>query len=137
MLSQNCHYKKKGRQCKAGRERFTPYQSKDPSPTIDPTSFFHQCYRKKEEKGKTIESKKGLSSLGQQKTLTLDVEARQSHTIEYRQQDRSIGILRWNKSPEVLRGSPATRTSLCRGSGLPMYGQSTTCNPHWHTRHRL
>ena len=24
----------KSRQCKAGRERFTPYQSKDPSPTI-------------------------------------------------------------------------------------------------------
>ena len=36
---------KKGQQCKAGREWYTPYQSEDPSPTI-PT------YRQKEEKGK-------------------------------------------------------------------------------------
>ena len=35
---------KKSRQCKAEREWNTPYQSKDPSPTI-PT------YRQKEEKG--------------------------------------------------------------------------------------
>ena len=35
---------KKGQQCKAGREWYTPYQSEDPSPTI-PT------YRQKEEKG--------------------------------------------------------------------------------------
>ena len=34
-----------GQQCKAGRERYTPYQSEDPSPTI-PT------YRQKEEEGK-------------------------------------------------------------------------------------
>ena len=36
---------KKGRQCKAEREWFTPYQSEDPSPTI-PT------YGQKEEKEK-------------------------------------------------------------------------------------
>ena len=36
---------KKGQQCKAEREWYTPYQSEDPSPTI-PT------YRQKEEKGK-------------------------------------------------------------------------------------
>ena len=36
---------KKGQQCKAGREWYTPYQSEDPSPTI-PT------YRQNEEKGK-------------------------------------------------------------------------------------
>ena len=36
---------KKGRQCKAEREWYTPYQSEDPSPTI-------QTYRQKEEKGK-------------------------------------------------------------------------------------
>ena len=36
---------KKGRQCKAGRESYTPYQSEDPSLTT-PT------YRQKEEKGK-------------------------------------------------------------------------------------
>ena len=36
---------KKGQQCKAGREWYTPYQSEDPSPTI-PTNW------QKEEKGK-------------------------------------------------------------------------------------
>ena len=36
---------KKGQQCKAEREWYTPYQSEDPSPTM-PT------YRQKEEKGK-------------------------------------------------------------------------------------
>ena len=41
----------KGRQCKAGRERLTPYQSEDPNPTT-PT------HRKKEEKGKTVGDKK-------------------------------------------------------------------------------
>ena len=40
---------KKGRQCMAGRERFAPYQSKDPSPTIT-TNI------KKEEKGMTVEA---------------------------------------------------------------------------------
>ena len=42
---------RKGRQCKAGRERLTPYQSEDPNPTT-PT------HRMKEEKGKTVEDKK-------------------------------------------------------------------------------
>ena len=36
---------KKGRQCKVEREWYTPYQSDDPSPTI-------QNYWQKEEKGK-------------------------------------------------------------------------------------
>ena len=40
-----------GRQCKAGRERLTPYQSEDPNPTT-PT------HRMKEEKGKTVGDKK-------------------------------------------------------------------------------
>ena len=35
----------------AGSERFTPYQSEDCSPTIP-------IYRKKEEKGRTVEDKK-------------------------------------------------------------------------------
>ena len=39
---------KRGWQCKAGRERLTPYQSEDPSPT----------HRKKEEKEKTVGDKK-------------------------------------------------------------------------------
>ena len=42
-------------QCKAGRERSTPYQSEDPNPTT-PTHW------KKEEKGKTVGDKKGASS---------------------------------------------------------------------------
>ena len=42
---------KKGWQCKAGRERLTPYQSEDPNPTT-PT------HRMKEEKGKTAGDKK-------------------------------------------------------------------------------
>ena len=50
---------KKGQQCKAGRESYTPYQSEDPSPTI-PT------YRQKEEKGKESRRlQQGQSSLGQ------------------------------------------------------------------------
>ena len=46
---------KKDWQCKAGRGRLTPYQSKDPSPTL-PT------YRGKEEKGKIVEDKNGESN---------------------------------------------------------------------------
>ena len=42
---------RKGRQCKAGREQLTPYQSEDPNPTT-PT------HRMKEEKGKTVGDKK-------------------------------------------------------------------------------
>ena len=49
---------KRGRKCIAGSDRFTPYQSEDLIPTI-PT------YRKKEGKGKTVQDKKGESSLGQ------------------------------------------------------------------------
>ena len=41
---------KKDWQCKDGRERLTPYQSEDRSPTL-PT------YRGKEEKGKIVEDK--------------------------------------------------------------------------------
>ena len=46
---------KKDSQCQAGRGRLTPYQCKDPSPTL-PT------YRGKEEKGKIVEDKKGESN---------------------------------------------------------------------------
>ena len=49
---------RKGRQCKAGRERLTPYQSQDPNPTT-PT------HRMKEEKGKTVGDKKVSEQLGQ------------------------------------------------------------------------
>ena len=38
-----------------GRERLTPYQSEDPSPTL-------QTYRGKEEKAKIVEDKKGESN---------------------------------------------------------------------------
>ena len=53
----------------------TPYQSKDPSPTL-PT------YRGKEEKGKIVEGKKG-EQLDQQKGMGPALEIRQSHTIKY------------------------------------------------------
>ena len=46
---------KKDWQCKAGRGKLTPYQSEAPSPTL-PT------YREKEEKGKIVEDKKGVSN---------------------------------------------------------------------------
>ena len=46
---------KKDWQRKAGRERLTPYQSEDPSPTL-PTN------RGKEEKGKIVEDKKEESN---------------------------------------------------------------------------
>ena len=46
---------KKDWQCKAGRGRLTPYQSEYPSPTL-PT------YRRKEEKSKIVEDKKGESN---------------------------------------------------------------------------
>ena len=42
---------KRGWQCKAGRERLTPYQSEDPNPRTS-------THRKKEEKGKTVGDKK-------------------------------------------------------------------------------
>ena len=42
-------------QYKAGRERLTPYQSEDPSPTL-------LTYRGKAEKGKIVEDKKGESN---------------------------------------------------------------------------
>ena len=46
---------KKGWQCKAGRERWTPYQSENPNPST-PT------HRMKEEKGKTVGDKTWASS---------------------------------------------------------------------------
>ena len=63
-------------QCKAGRERLNPYQSKDPSPPL-PT------YRGKEEKGKIVKDKKRREQLGQQKGIGAALETSQSHTIEY------------------------------------------------------
>ena len=55
---------KKDWQCKAGRGRLTPHQSKDPSPTL-PT-----C-RGKEDKGKIVEDKKGESNYSNKKELDL------------------------------------------------------------------
>ena len=51
-------------QYKAGRGRLTPYQSEDPSPIL-PT-----C-RRKEEKGKIVEDKKGESNQANKKALDL------------------------------------------------------------------
>ena len=47
---------KKGWQCKAGRERSTPYQSEDPNPTI-------QTHIRIEETGKTVEDQKWSEQL--------------------------------------------------------------------------
>ena len=55
---------KKDWQCKAGRGRLPPYQSKDPSLTL-PT------YRGKEEKGKIGEDKKVESNYANKKVLDL------------------------------------------------------------------
>ena len=55
---------KRGWQCKAGRERLTPFQSEDPNPTT-PT------HRKKEEKGKTVGYKKWASSKANKNALAL------------------------------------------------------------------
>ena len=49
---------RKGRQCKAGRERLTPYQSEDPNPTT-------RTHSMKEEKGETVGDKKVSEQLGQ------------------------------------------------------------------------
>ena len=46
---------KKDWQCKDGRGRLSPYQSEDPSPTL-------QTNRGKEGKGKIVEDKKGESN---------------------------------------------------------------------------
>ena len=53
---------KRGRQFKAGWERFTPYQSKDHAPQYQPIS---------NEKVNTVQDKKGASSLGQKITLAM------------------------------------------------------------------
>ena len=55
---------KKGRQCKAEREWYTPYQCEDPSPTI-PT------YRQKEEKRKKSRRLVGIEQLSYKEALAL------------------------------------------------------------------
>ena len=49
--SDSCIIIKKGWQCKAGRERLTPYQSEDPNPTT-------LTHRMKKRKGKQQETKR-------------------------------------------------------------------------------
>ena len=55
---------KKGRQCKAGRERLTRYQSEDPSQT-------RPTHRMQEEKGNRVGDKKGARSQSNKKALSL------------------------------------------------------------------
>ena len=55
---------RKGRQCKAGSERLTPYQPENHNPTT-PT------HRIREEKGKTVGDKKWASNKANKKVLTL------------------------------------------------------------------
>ena len=86
---------KKCWQCKAGRERLTPYQSEDPRPTT-PT------HRIKEEKVKTVGDKKGASSYTNKKALALllkSVSATPSTTrsprLFHMDTDKRIKILRY------------------------------------------
>ena len=69
-------------QCNAGTGRMTPYQSKDPSPTL-PT------YRGKEEKMKIVKDKKERATRST-KSFGPALETRQSHTIEYPTPTRSL-----------------------------------------------
>ena len=116
---------KKDWQCKAGRGRLTPYQSKDPSPTLP-------AYRGKEDKGENSSRQKRREQLGQQKGIGSALETHQSHTIKYGV-NQIVPERYWegNKSPAVLRGSAAGR---CKN--IPMCDQSTACNPDWHIRQR-
>ena len=69
---------KRGRHWKAERECMTtPYQPKDPSPTI-------ATYRQKEENVKNIRSQKEIEQLSPIKNIGPALETRQSHIIEYR-----------------------------------------------------
>ena len=116
---------KKDWQCKAGRERLTPYQSEDPNPT-KPT------HRRKEEIGKSVGDKKWNEQLGQQKGIGPALKTRQSHTIEHRVSKIIPERYReGNKTPAILQGSAARRRV-----SIPMCDQSTSCDPRWHKRHR-
>ena len=111
---------KKEFQCKAFREWFTPYQSRDTTPTI-PT------YRKQEMKLK-IEDKNGAN---EKKIIGPACKTHHSHTIEYRG-SKIVPQRYWvgNKNPAVLLGSTARRRI-----SISMCDQSTACNLHWHIRH--
>ena len=67
---------KKDWQCKVVRERLTPYQSEDPSPT-------RATHKIKEDKKKTTGYKNGASSGAKKKSIDPAPETLQSHTIEY------------------------------------------------------
>ena len=84
---------KKCWQCKAGRERLTPYQSEDPIPTI-PTN------RLKEGIGKSVRDKKEASRKCRHCPA---LETRHSHTIEYGV-TKIVPLRKWqgNKSPAAL-----------------------------------
>ena len=79
---------KKGEQCKAGRERLTPYQSEDRNPTI-PT------YRTKEEKGKTEGDKKEAALALPLSLAHLLKPASPTPSRRRGHQDRSTEILTW------------------------------------------
>ena len=113
---------KRGPQCKAERDWYTPYQSKDPSPTI-PT------YRQIEEKRKNSRRQKGIEQLRPLKKNWIC--SWNSPVPHHRIQDQRdcTGQGHWerNKGPGVLRGSAARRRI-----SMPMCNRSTACDPHWH-----
>ena len=113
---------KKTRQCKAGRGRFIPYRSNDPSPTI--TTY------NKEEKRKTVENNK----LGSEQPRPIKKHwlffwnpPVPHHWIQGRQ-DRYTGTL-----IEEWKSCGTARFFIEEAHySIPMWVRSTTCNPHWH-----
>ena len=118
---------KKGRQCKAEREWYTPYQSEDPSPTI-PT------YEEKEEKGKIVEDySRDRVAKANKKALALLLKHASPTPSNARLARSFVPERHWGgtKSPAVLRGSAARRRI-----SIPMRDEGTVCNPHWNIRSR-
>ena len=90
-------------------------------------------YWKKEQKGKTVENKKGAIRLWQLERICPALETRQFHTIEYRVR-KTVPQRHWeeNRSPAILRGcaammrmskpirrAPHCRTVLQKGQDKP------------------
>ena len=117
---------KRGRQCKAETEWYTPYQSED-------TASQYQPIDRKKRNGKIVEDySRDRAAQANKKSIGPALETRQYHTIEYGvSKIVPEGHRDGNKNPAVLRGS-ATRWRI----SIPMFDQGTACNPHWHIQPR-
>ena len=128
---------KRSLQCKAGREWFTPYQSRDPSPTI-PT------YRQKEEKGKNSWRQKGIKQRRWiKKGLALLLKPTSptpsntgSARLLHRDTEIGIKVLLLMRYYKVMQRLSVYCHAARRRISILMCYQSTACNPHWHIRHR-